>query len=111
MLYVLALHPGLRRTELLGLSWDAVDLDRGVLEVRQSLQRVNAELQPVPTESRASDRQVPLPGVCVRALEAHRAHQAAELLAAGTPGCGLVFTTTVRRRSTPPSSSTSSGRR
>jgi integrase len=33
--------------------------------------------------------------VCVRALKAHRAKQAAELLAAGVPGCGLVFTSLV----------------
>lgn len=40
----------------------------------------------------AGRRPVPLPEVCSRALKAHRAKQAAELLAAGAPGCGLVFT-------------------
>jgi integrase len=91
-LYVLALYLGMRRAELLGLPWDAVDLDQGVLEVRQSLQRVRGELRLVPTKSRSSERPVPLPDVCVRALKAHRAKQAAEHLAAGVPGCGLVFT-------------------
>ena len=43
-LYVLALYLGMRRAELLGLPWDAVDLEQGVLEVRQSLQRVRGEL-------------------------------------------------------------------
>jgi integrase len=37
-------------------------------------------------------RPVPLPEVCIRALKTHRAKQAAELLAAGVHGCGLVFT-------------------
>jgi integrase len=91
-LYVLALYLGMRRAELLGLPWDAVDLEQGVLEVRQSLQRVRGELRLVPTKSRSSERPVPLPDVCVRALKAHRAKQAAEHLAAGVPGCGLVFT-------------------
>jgi integrase len=89
---VLALYLGMRRAELLGLPWDAVDLDQGVLEVRQSLQRVRGELRLVPTKSRSSERPVPLPDVCVRALKAHRAKQTAELLAAGVAGCGLVFT-------------------
>ena len=40
-LYVLALYLGMRRAELLGLPWDAVNLDQGVLEVPQSLQRVS----------------------------------------------------------------------
>lgn len=35
----LALALGLRQSEALGLEWDAVDLDRGVLEVRQDLER------------------------------------------------------------------------
>ena len=93
-LYVLALYLGMRRAELLGLPWDAVNLDTGVIEVRQSLQRVRGELRIVPTKSQASERPVPLPSVCVKALRSHRARQATELLAAGTTGCGLVFTTT-----------------
>ncbi|MDQ4030769.1 MAG: site-specific integrase [Actinomycetota bacterium] len=94
-LYVLALYLGMRRAGLLGLPWEAVDLDQGVLEVRQSLQRVRGELRLVATKSRSSERPEPLPDVCVRALKAHRAKQAGELLAAGVPGCGLVFTTSV----------------
>jgi integrase len=59
-LYVLALYLGMRRAELLGLPWDAVDLDQGVLEVRQSLQRVRGELRLVPTKSKSWERPVPL---------------------------------------------------
>jgi len=44
-LYVIAVHLGLRRGELLGLRWQDVDLDRGTLEVRFTLQRVGGELQ------------------------------------------------------------------
>ncbi|MER7173400.1 tyrosine-type recombinase/integrase [Streptomyces mesophilus] len=42
--YVLALYLGLRRGELLGLHWSDVDLERGSLEIRTALQRVNGEL-------------------------------------------------------------------
>jgi len=48
-LYVLALLLGLRRAELLGLSWHDIDLGKGTLTIRQSLQRVGGELKLVPT--------------------------------------------------------------
>ena len=38
-LYVLALSTGMRQGELLGLSWDAVDLDADRLVVQRALQR------------------------------------------------------------------------
>ncbi len=69
-LYVLALYLGLRRAELLGLRWEDVDLDEGTLEVEQTLQRVKGELAFVPAKTEGSERTVPLPGVCVRALRA-----------------------------------------
>ncbi len=36
-LYMVAIHTGLRRGELLGLKWTDVDLDAGMLTVRRSL--------------------------------------------------------------------------
>lgn len=42
-LYLTALATGLRQGELLGLTWDDVDLDRGWLSVRRQLQRINGE--------------------------------------------------------------------
>jgi integrase len=35
--YVLAVTAGLRISELLGLKWEDVDLERGVLHVRRTL--------------------------------------------------------------------------
>lgn len=94
-LYVLALYVGLRRGELLGLRWQDVDLDRGTLEVVQTLQRIDGELRFVPPKTERSVRTVPLPGVCIRALREHRARQAEERLAAGAgwTDSGLVFAT------------------
>ena len=39
VLYVCAIHTGLRRSETLGLKWTDVDLDTGILSVQRSLER------------------------------------------------------------------------
>jgi len=83
-LYVLALYLGLRRGELLGLCWADVDLRAGTLQVRASLQRVDGELRVVTPKTRTSRRTVPLMGLCVDALRAHRQRQFQER-AAGEP--------------------------
>lgn len=77
-LYVLALCLGLRRGELLGLRWDDVDLESGVLEITQTLQRVGGRLQFVAPKTERSERTVPLPGICVEALREHRERQKTE---------------------------------
>lgn len=74
-LYVLALCLGLRRGELLGLRWGDVDLEAGRLEVVHTLQRVDGKLSLVPPKTEDSARTVPLPGICVEALKAHRRRQ------------------------------------
>ena len=38
-LYMLAVHTGMREGELLGLKWEDVDLERGVLRLRHALVR------------------------------------------------------------------------
>lgn len=82
-LYVLALYLGLRRGELLGLRWRDVDLAKGTLQVRSSLQRVGGELRAVAPKTRTSRRTVPLIGQCVDALRDHRHRQNEERAAAG----------------------------
>jgi integrase len=61
---------GMRRSEVLGLRWDDVDLDEGRLVVRRGLQRVDGRLQVLPTKTARSRRTVPLPAMVVRALKA-----------------------------------------
>ncbi|MFE6868541.1 tyrosine recombinase XerC [Kitasatospora sp. NPDC057692] len=96
-LYVLALAMGLRRGELLGLHWAAVDLERGTLIVSSNLQRVDGTLQLGPTKTASSLRTLPLPAVVLEALRAHRERQAQERVAAGErwTETGLVFTSRV----------------
>jgi integrase len=80
-----ALALGLRQGEALGLSWDAVDLDRGTLAVRQALQRQPSKgLVLVPPKSRAGRRTLALPGPLREALRAQRTAQLAERMLAGS---------------------------
>jgi integrase len=99
-LYRTGLLLGLRPGELLGLTWQCVDLDAGVLTVAQALrQRPGGEPVLVQPKTRRSVRRLDLPPVLVDALRAHRKRQAAERLAAGAlwNDIGLVFTTEVGR--------------
>lgn len=69
---VLLMVLGLRRSEVLGLRWSDVDLERGELRIRQGLHCVGRKLQFLPPKTRRSRRTVPLPGLCAAALVEHR---------------------------------------
>ena len=96
-LFTAALLLGLRRGEALGLVWVDVDLDRGVLRVRQALQRAGGVLRLGPVKSDGSARFVAMPAPCVEAFRRHRERQGAERIAAGAKwhDSGLVFTTPI----------------
>jgi integrase len=80
---VLVLATGLRQGEALRLHWPDVNLAAGTLRVTES-------------KTAAGVRSVPLPGVVVDALKAHRQRQREERMASDVWGDpGLVFTTTV----------------
>ncbi|CAM3464758.1 site-specific integrase [Brevibacillus invocatus] len=62
MLITLAITTGLRRGELVGLEWSHVDLDHGIIEVKQSIStQINGE--PIITEpkTKKSKRKISLP--------------------------------------------------
>jgi integrase len=73
--YVLILVLGLRKGEVLGLTWDDVDLDAAELTIGRQLQRVGGKLLHRETKTRASDATLPLPPVCVAALQQRQARQ------------------------------------
>jgi integrase len=73
-LYVLAITTGLRRGELLGLTWSSVDLPRAQLFVSQSLVAVNYALELSSPKTRRSRRVVALDQGTVTVLAEHRAH-------------------------------------
>jgi integrase len=91
----LALHTGLRKGELLALTWQDIDLDTGIAVIRRSLQRTSHNrLVLFPTKTHASERRIALPAACIRTLSEHRIRQQAEHEAAGLAWNphGYVFT-------------------
>lgn len=95
--FLLALHTGLRPGELLGLPWDAVDLDSGKLSVRQALHEEDGNLFIGDTKTPAAKRIISLSQAATSALRRQRRRQLEEQLAhKGTWGNedGLVFTDT-----------------
>jgi integrase len=94
---VLLLVLGLRRSEVLGLRWQDVDLDRGRLSVRQGLHWLERRLQFLPPKTRRSRRRVPLPELCVRALRDHQERMTKERAESlhPWPASDLVFVTVV----------------
>jgi integrase len=93
--YVLMLVLGLRRGELLGLAWEDVDLERHEAAIRWQVQRIKGELLRRPTKTKTSEAPLPLPDICVQALEQRRVTEARWRLAAGEAwaASGLVLTT------------------
>lgn len=85
---------GLRKGEALALTWDAVDLERGEVQVRATLTRIEGQLVVSAPKTAQSRRVLPLAPAEVAMLAAHREHQAVELSRLGEwqPDC-FVFTT------------------
>lgn len=85
---------GLRRGEGLGLAWDSVDLDGGVLRINRSLGEVAGQLSWGTPKSAKGRRTISLDPDTVTALRTHWARQGEEKLALGGEGYrdqGLVF--------------------
>jgi integrase len=80
----LALATGMRQGELLGLTWAAVDLTAGRLEVRASLVRRPGSWSLEEPKSGRSRRSIRLSPSAVATARAHRARQAAARLLVGT---------------------------
>jgi integrase len=93
--YVLMLVLGLRRGEVLGLSWEDIDLAQAEARIRWQVQRVEGELVRRRTKTPASDAPLPLPEICIQALKQRRHIERQLRLAAGEAwaGTGLVLTT------------------
>jgi integrase len=101
-LFVLAITTGARQGELLGLTWDRVDLDAGEMDIRHALQYTakgdSGGFRLGDTKRPSSRRRVALTAIAVGALRRHRVRQAEQALRLGpawTNEWNLVFTTTV----------------
>ncbi|PBC97811.1 site-specific recombinase XerD [Streptomyces sp. Ag82_O1-15] len=94
--WMLVLCLGLRRGEVLGLTWQSVDFEAGEIYVDHQIQRASREILHRETKTEDSDDFLPLPDVCRTALVMRRAQQHADRKAAGDlwqDRHGLIFTT------------------
>jgi integrase len=90
----------MRRGEVLGLAWEAVDLENGRLAVRQTLTVADYTPRLTAPKTEHSRREVALDADTVAALREHRKRQLEERLAAGEwwhNELGLVFTNAIGR--------------
>ncbi|MDQ3680490.1 MAG: site-specific integrase [Actinomycetota bacterium] len=84
--WVVFLTTGLRRSEVAGLRWEDLDLERGALAVRHARVAVDYRVEDSEPKSAKSRRLVSLDDPTVLALRQHRKRQLEERLAAGPCG-------------------------
>ncbi|WIW69859.1 tyrosine-type recombinase/integrase [Anaerosinus gibii] len=72
---VLALETGMRFGELIGLKWDCVDLENGLIYVKRTINTSKPSLNFQDTKTAKSRRQISLMESTIRALKIYRAWQ------------------------------------
>lgn len=77
-LWRLALDTGLRQSELLGLGWDDLDLERGTVRVTSQLQRIAGAWVRTPTKADRALQTLAITEDTVTALREHQRRMAAE---------------------------------
>lgn len=95
-LYTVTLFTGMREGEVLGLKWDCVDFDKGIILINKQLQREKKKGGAYIFATLKNDKSrtiTPAPWV-MQLLRAHRGQQLAQRLQAGEvwEDSGLVFT-------------------
>ena len=81
-LYVVAITTGMRRSELLGLCWDCIDLESGECTVRRKVTRAGKKVYDS-TKTEGSRRSFYLPRVAIDAMKNQKRKNAERRMAAG----------------------------
>jgi integrase len=82
-LWMMALTTGARQSELLGLTWDNVDLESCHFTIRRTLQHVSGRWVELAPKTRRSARTIPLSRMACEALRHQKAAMAQQRLHAG----------------------------
>jgi integrase len=90
--WAVALYAGLRRGEIIGLRWQDVDLEQGLIHVQQQIQylwldaegrRTKSRQATIPPKSQAGNRIIPIAGEVIPLLRRQKVRQAEERLLYG----------------------------
>lgn len=93
-MFLVALFTGMRQGELLGLCWDAVDLDNGIITIKRQLQLIDGSYHMTTTKSGKARKLTPSSFV-MDTLREQKKHQLLQRVAAGAAWYnpdGFVFT-------------------
>ena len=74
-LYLLVAHCGLRCGEAVGLRWEDINLDTGIIEIRQQIVQHGQVAQTAETKTHAGERTIIAAPTVLKALTAERARQ------------------------------------
>ena len=85
-LYYLDLATGLRRGELLGLKWEDIDLQNGVIHVRRQVARVDGEVKEMPLKTKNSYRNISISQDAVAMLIEMEAHRSSDYVFPSSTG-------------------------
>ena len=77
-LYYLDLATGLRRGELLGLKWDDIDLDMGVIRIKRQIGRVEGIVQELPLKTKNAYRTISIGPDAVEMLKGMKENKASD---------------------------------
>ena len=85
-LYYLDLATGLRRGELLGLKWEDIDLQNGVIHVRRQVARVDGEVKELALKTKNSYRNISISRDAVAMLTEMEAHRSSDYVFPSSTG-------------------------
>jgi integrase len=82
MVYLIALTTGMRQGEILGLSWNDINFDDGIIHVRQTLSKDGKKIIPS-TKTASGTRSIAMPDELIAALKQHKISQSKHRLRLG----------------------------